>query len=145
MKSLYNALTKQDYLTRIAALTPQSKAAWGKMDAPQMMKHVRDLIQVAKGMKSMPSNKFVSFFTGKMAKSLIIHKDKPLPKGIGNEKLPPNDGFAKEKQQLIETLQAFELKNMLQSALPIFGKMTNEDWDKFLVKQLEHHLTQFGV
>ena len=145
MKSFQYLSTRQEYIDRIERIKANAKPSWGKMSADQMVKHLSELIELAEGKKVLKSNKFLNLLLSKILKKRILNNQKPLPKGLGSEKLPANKGFIVEKKALISLITHFELNDLSQVPLPLFGKMNAKEWDSFLVKQFEHHLSQFGV
>ena len=136
---------KQAFVARINTLTPRSQAHWGKMNVAQMLHHLNELTQTANGTRVMPSNTFVSSLIGRLVRNRLINNDRPLPKGLGNAPLPVAAGFEVEKKQLLNALNSLDFAKTSNKPLPLFGKLSANEWDKFLSKQLEHHLTQFGA
>ena len=147
MKSLHNPADKRAFIARLQALTPQARASWGKMSVDQMLWHLSELVELANGTRTQKRNWLVAVLTpliGGLLKSRIVTSDKPLPRNLGSAPLPASEGFAAEQARLTALLDRFELRNLSAQPLPIFGRMSATDWDKFLTKQLEHHLLQFG-
>ncbi len=144
-KSLLIPNDKQAFVDRLNKLTPRANAQWGKMDVGQMLRHLNELMQVANGTRVLPSNTFVSSLIGRLVRNRFINNDRPLPKGLGNAPLPVSTGFEAEKKQLMDALNGLDFNKTSSKPLPLFGKLSADEWDKFLSKQLEHHLTQFGV
>ena len=110
-----------------------------------MLAHLKELMELAVGKRTLKSNKLLSFFAGRILKNRIINNNKPLPRNLGNAKAPVSKGFEAEKNDLIDLINNFELRNLSTEPLGIFGKMSDSEWDNFLMKQFEHHLSQFGV
>ena len=48
-KSVWNSRARQELLERLERLAPEAKPRWGKMNAPQMLAHLRSWMQMAKG------------------------------------------------------------------------------------------------
>ncbi len=148
MKTLQNPADKRAFMARLNALTPQAQASWGKMSVDQMLRHLSDLVETATGTRTQPGSWLTSLLTvvlGRFLKSRLVSSDRPLPRNLGSAPLPASEGFAAEKARLLALLDRFEGRNLSTQPLPIFGRMSATDWDKFLVKQLEHHLLQFGA
>lgn len=143
--SLITPKNRQPFIERINMLTPTTPAQWGKMSVDQMLKHLNELVELANGSRVWPSNTFVSSLIGRLVRNRFINTDRPLPKGLGNAPLPVSAGFDQERTQLIDALKRLDFTHTSRKPLPLFGKLSPDEWDRFLVKQLEHHLTQFGV
>ncbi len=144
-KSLQIPQDKQVFIDRLHTLTPDARANWGKMNVAQMLHHLNELVQSANGTRVMPSNTVVSSLIGRFVRNRLINNDKPLPKGLGNAPLPLAAGFEVEKQTLLKALNGLDFTKTSTRPLPLFGKLSPNEWDTFLSKQLEHHLTQFGA
>ncbi len=148
MNSFNEIQTKEGYLQRLNLLTPASQARWGKMNVQQMLNHLNELFLTATGQKAVKDSvgvKMLSIVVGGVFKKRIIHSKKPFPKGIGNAPLPAAADFETEKGLLVGSLLNCKPSQFTKKSLSVFGKMSPELWDKFLVRQFEHHLSQFGV
>ena len=147
VKNLFESLVKEDILNRINKLTAQSQAQWGKMNVGQMLAHVQVPIGVAEGTRNIKRTLFGRII-GPLAKP-IIYNNKPFKRSLptdpsfvmlGNEK-----DFETEKQNLLEMVNNFSEKTIVNEVHPFFGKMTKEQWSIGTWKHLDHHLQQFGV
>jgi hypothetical protein len=77
-RSLSDARARQHLVDRLERLSPEAKALWGKMSAPQMLAHLADWMLMAKGeLKTAPKNRGLSF---PPVKQLAIYW-LPFPKG----------------------------------------------------------------
>jgi hypothetical protein len=146
VKNLFEPAVKQEIISRINKLTPQSQAAWGKMDVAQMLAHCRMPMGVAEGTHQLPRT-FIGRIFGPIAKKML-YNDKPFRRHLPTDKSfimkGPKD-FEKEKQGLIEMINKFNEQNIVVETHPFFGKLTKEQWSKGMYKHLDHHLQQFGV
>ena len=144
---MFDPTVKQGIIDRISKLTPQSQAQWGKMNVAQMLAHVQVPIGVAEGTNQTKRTLF-GRIVGPLAKP-ILYNNKPFKRSlptdpsfvmIGSEK-----DFEKEKQSLVEMVNNFSEKSIVNEVHPFFGKMTKEQWSIGTWKHLDHHLQQFGV
>ncbi|MDP4261042.1 MAG: DUF1569 domain-containing protein [Bacteroidota bacterium] len=147
VRNLFDPAVKEDIITRINKLTPQSKGLWGKMTVGQMLAHLQVPIGVAEGTRTLKRT-FFARLVGPLVKS-VIYNEKPFKRGLptdpsfvmtGSEK-----DFETEKQKLLSMINNFTEVNMVNEIHPFFGRMTKEQWSKGTWKHLDHHLQQFGV
>lgn len=140
--------TKLTYVQRINQLRATSSAKWGKMSVDQMLKHLIDLFQLANATRTTKMSwllTIVSSLIGPIIKNRLINNDRPLPKNLGNAPLPVSQGFEVEKQTLLASIDQFDQRKTSTKPVPLFGKLSPQEWETFLTKQLDHHLIQFGV
>jgi hypothetical protein len=122
VKNLFDPSVKQEIISRINKLTPQSQRLWGKMDVAQMLAHVQAPIGVAFGTNTVKGNwlmKLILPFFKKM-----LYDEKPWKQGLPTDKTE---------------------SNMINEKHPVFGKLTKENWSKATWKHIDHHLKQFGA
>jgi len=149
MYSLTQPGVASDIIGRMAQLSPDAKAHWGKMNVSQMLAHCQAPLLVALGEKQMKSN-----LTGKLFGSMIKKKmlqDAPFKKGLPTDPsfvVKDERNFSQERKQLMALLQRFARKGgaiIVARKHAIFGQMTPEEWGILTWKHLDHHFRQFGV
>ncbi len=149
MKNLLHDNVKQEILSRIDTLTPQSNAVWGKMNVNQGLRHMTMAFDISTGVldptvaKAPPMPKWLMKF--------FLLSVKP-PKGqaetfkemnmVANNVNPAE--FEREKQNLKQAVQDFGSKTFLPEN-KIAGKFTRDDWGKLNYNHTDHHLRQFGA
>jgi len=147
LKNMFDPAVKQEIISRIGKLTPQSQAQWGRMNVSQMLAHVQMPIGVAEGKHKLPRTLF-GRIVGPLVKS-IIYNNKPFKRSLPTDRSFVMTGrekeFEKEKQTLINMINNFSEQTMVDEPHPFFGKLTKEQWSKGTWKHLNHHLEQFGV
>ena len=146
VKSLFDSTVKQEIISRINKLTPQSQRQWGKMDTAQMMAHLQMPMGVGLGVHTIPRS-FIGRIFGPFAKK-ILYNDKPFSRNLPTDRsfiMKDAKDFLKEKEQLINMINQFNENNIVDTPHPFFGKLTKEQWAKGTWKHLDHHLQQFGV
>jgi hypothetical protein len=85
-----------------------------------------------------------------MIKRMIL-KPEPYKPGLPTAKefiITKTYDFEKEKKALIELVQQFSKngpQGLLKGPHPVFGKMTEAEWDFMQWKHLDHHLRQFAA
>lgn len=146
VKNLFDAAVKQELINRINALTPESKAQWGKMTVEQMLAHCQMPLGVATGKHILKRNLLFSLIGPLFKKQLF--NDKPFKRNLPTDKtfiIANPQEFAKEKQALIDMINSFSEGSMSGKPHPFFGSLSNEEWSKGTWKHLDHHLQQFAV
>lgn len=146
VKNLFDAGVKDEIITRIHKLTPESQRQWGKMTVSQMMAHLQMPLGVGIGKHKLSRN-FLGYTIGPLIKKLL-YNDKPFKRDLPTHKtfvIKGDRDFEKEKKQLLEMVNSFKEENLIDSPHPLFGRLTKEQWSKGTWKHLDHHLQQFGV
>ena len=147
MKSIFDKQKRDELINRIDSLNENSKAAWGKMNIYQMLKHCtlweEWILSEKKSKQTLMGRLF-----GKMVLKNILKDEKPLRRNtptIPEFKLKETDGdVASEKAKwtsLLEEYANFSNQNFVH---PFFGKMTKEQIGYLAYKHSDHHLRQFN-
>lgn len=150
MKSIRNEQCREELISRINSLSPDAKAAWGRMTVDQMLSH---LVQSGE----LPFQSSVPDASTWMSRTVIkplafyllpIPKEVPTSPEIDQQQNGrPPQGFETDK------VQAIELLNKLGTVAPdfkcldhpFFGKMSAKEWGLLAYKHADHHLRQFGA
>ena len=147
IKNLFDPVVKQDITDRINILTATTQHQWGKMDVAQMLAHVQIPMGVALGTNSVKGNWLMKLILPLFKKNL--YDEKPWKQGLPTDQsfimTGQSKDFEKEKNQLLDKINAFSESNMINEKHPVFGKLTKEQWSKATWKHIDHHLKQFGV
>lgn len=151
IEDMFDPQGKERMVARINALTPDSKAHWGKMSVGQMLAHCNVAYEIVhEPGKHAPPGPIGKLFAKVFAKNLVIGA-KPYPKSSPTAPMfvmkDPKD-FEAEKARLIAYINTtyeqgaahYEgLENMT------FGRLSAKEWNTLFSKHLDHHLRQFGV
>ena len=146
-KSLWNAQARLELLDRLERLSPSASPLWGRMNAPQMLAHLVDWMEMLRGGIHTVGRK--SPLRYPPLKQLAVYW-LPFPKGVPTSpeliSRKPSD-WATEHAALCRHISSFE--NADRTAIwpehPIFGKMTPNAWGVFGYRHTDHHLRQFGA
>ena len=148
MPSLFDPAARTVILERIARLTPERPAVWGRFTAPKMVCHVScDLRQGLGELDAGPPAGLVSRFP---INWLAIHVI-PWPRGKG--KSPPEflatepTTWAADLSRLRDLVERFGARGA-RAVWPqsrVFGRISGATWGVMVHKHLDHHLRQFGV
>jgi len=149
MQSLFSKEGLRSISERLDQLQANGTPQWGKMNAGQMLAHVRMAMEVPLGTHKLPPM-FIMKFLGGMIRRQIL-SDKPTSKNsptAASLKVGDPRDFTREKAALLQTLEKFSAAGragQLPDKHPYFGKLSPDEWDRFQQKHLDHHLGQFGV
>jgi hypothetical protein len=150
MKSLYNANDTVEIQRRLAALTGDRQALWGKMNVGQMMAHCVVALEAATGEREIP-HRLIGRLLGRLVKPLALGNDKPLKR---NSPTAPEFVIAGDRNFEDERARLAALIDRFATAGPagcttrphaFFGPMTPEEWAILNYKHLDHHLRQFNA
>jgi hypothetical protein len=148
MASLWDPGVPDPLLARLARLTPDTKARWGRFTCPDMVAHLNESMRMALAEITPASKKLpIRFFP---LKQLIIYL-LPFPKGVPTapELLVWSgravwDEEVKRFPELLARLSA-RAGDTSWPAHPAFGAMTRRAWGVLGYRHLSHHFDQFGV
>jgi hypothetical protein len=145
MKSLWNERDRRALGDRISRLTPDRKARWGRMTAPQMVAHLAASIRMATG--ELPVRQRRTPFRHPVIKQLLVYVI-PVPKGLPTDKAlqvdPTNwDADVADLRAMLEKFAARD-RTAPWPAHPAFGPLGAHAWGVLTHRHLDHHLRQFG-
>jgi hypothetical protein len=150
MKNVFDQQDVAEFISRINALTPETKPLWGKMSVEQMLAHCNVTYEMIYEIIHPKPNAFVKLLLKLFVKNTVVN-DKPYKR---NGQTAPQfiikdvRKFQSEKNRLIDylsrTLQLGE-GHFDGKESHSFGVLTKKEWNAMLSKHLEHHLSQFGV
>jgi len=146
MALIHDPQTRSAIEQRIRALTPDSRATWGKMSVDQMLWHVNQAIGLSLGTVTVgPGGPVMPAW---MLRTFVIN----MPWRKGGPTLPDfiarkQYDFDAERARLLQHISELAARPM-DSAWPkhpAFGNMSGKQVSTLTHKHLNHHLTQFGV
>lgn len=150
LSNIYSQSGSQVLINRINQLNPSTAAQWGKMNVSQMLAHCNISFEMAHNDNFKKSSPFLRFILKNLVKGGFVN-EKPLKKNSSTAPeliVNTEKNFAHEKQALVSYLnKTVELgeNHFNGKDHPGFGVMSSSEWNMFLGKHLDHHLTQFGV
>jgi hypothetical protein len=119
------------------------------MDAPQMLAHCSNVLEVATGRKN-PPRLFIGRILGPFFKA-IFSNEKQFKKNTPTDKsfiVADQRNFDQEKARLVELIRQFGEGGEAQCTRhphAFFGPLTPREWGIGMYKHLDHHLRQFGI
>lgn len=138
-------------LSYLNALTPDSKAQWGTMNAQRMVEHLTDTLRIATGKN--PQSLLVP--EDKLDKMLaFLDSDKPMAKEIQVPFATPEMKLRHEEIELaidefveewLEFEELYESNPECREVHPYYGPLNKAQWERLHAKHLTHHFEQFGL
>lgn len=150
MNSLVDQEGNKKMVNRLADLNPNSPAIWGKMDVIQMLVHCQKAVNIPFEKNNLKRNIFWTLF-GSFSKVIFINFNLPFQKNLPTDnafKMVGKSEFEKERSALISVINNYKTLDPgtpSNKSHPIFGKLSNREWDKLAWKHLDHHFRQFGI
>ncbi len=151
MTSIFEPAVREDLVRRLATLSPDTPARWGKFNATRMLAHVNDGLRMATG--ELPVKPRGRLLRNAIVRYLVIYVF-PFPKGAPTapELLARGanaDGaeFSAERATFAKLLADIgaQGERVTWPDHPAFGPMSRKDWSVLGYKHVHHHFTQFGV
>jgi hypothetical protein len=153
MATLFDPAQRQLMLNRLEKLTPNTKPAWGKLTAGNLLPHLADPIRSALGEYDgqLSGQKF---YKTKLGRWLVIYAIKKWPKSpptasqfdISKNGRKGTD-FEKDRKELFEVIERFGKMPSSTQFKPhaVFGNISYKSWGHLMNKHIEHHCRQFGL
>ncbi|MES2003879.1 MAG: hypothetical protein V4450_05115 [Bacteroidota bacterium] len=147
------AFLKNEVIPLLHTLESRQKGNWGKMDAQQMVEHLRDVCKVANGKIELSlintdpaaleaARAFVmseSHF--KENTRVPVMPSEPRAHKYGSM----SEAIAKLEPELADVFAVYAANPSLTLMHPIFGALNYEEQIQYLDKHIRHHLRQFGL
>mgnify|MGYP000909769133 CR=1 FL=1 len=146
MKSMANKADREELIARLKRIEPDTRPAWGRMSAPQMIVHLID--QMHHPLGDATAKPIISPMRLPGIRYLAIYVI-PWPKGRAQG--PPEAFVTKPTEwsadlsELLGLVDRFVAKDV-NGPWPlhaIFGKLSGKDWGVFCYKHFDHHIRQF--
>lgn len=146
MPSLYAAERRRELVDRLAHLSADRPARWGRFTAPQMVTHLLESSRMATGELQVPARTLPLQF---LLRPLFIHV-LPFPKSAPTAPLllaREPASWTSDVDMLRTAIEAVR-EPAAGAALPdhpAFGKMSAHDWGVLRYKHIDHHFRQFSI
>jgi hypothetical protein len=148
MPTIFDPQERQALLRRFDTLDPARPPRWGRMNAQQMLCHLKAAFEI--DFEAPPPAHISGPATHFPINWLVIHV-LPWPKGI----LPSPKEFLDFHPTTWEVDLA-AVKSLIEKAAahgpegswpmtPAFGKISGKSWGALIRKHADHHLRQFGA
>lgn len=152
MKNLAEPAAVREIAARLAAVTPDDPARFGKMTPHQMLGHLNDAYLVPLCRRAITPVKSPLRLPPAALKWLALRSGMqwrpgfPAPPEIAQDKggTPPTD-LDRDRATLLATIDEFATRLPQPCpSHPFFGDMTPDDWMRWGYLHADHHLRQFG-
>ncbi|MEO6407075.1 MAG: DUF1569 domain-containing protein [Ferruginibacter sp.] len=127
---------------------------WGKLNAQQMLEHVRDFFMVSTGDLSFdlvtPEEQLPKYREFLLSDKEFRENTKAPASVLGEEPLPLRfNNLEAASQALKESVERFfkyfEEQPGITTMHPVFGNLNSDDWILLHYKHVRHHFRQFGL
>ncbi|MEM1215240.1 MAG: DUF1569 domain-containing protein, partial [Bacteroidota bacterium] len=149
MQNIFTPQTIEAFQARIAKLSENSTAQWGKMNVYQMLKHCTENDKMMTGERQF-KRLFIGKIFGRMSLRSSTKDAKPLDRNSPTHPdliIKGNGDVEAQKQAWLRVLKGYYTKPAATFegfVHPFFGKMTPEQISVWAYKHIDHHLRQFG-
>ncbi|HXY49666.1 MAG TPA: DUF1569 domain-containing protein [Terriglobales bacterium] len=156
IRTLGNTADRLEILDRLGKIEPCSQRRWGRMTAHQAMVHLADSFRVTIGEKP-ASQARIRVTPIPLPRDFVkwVAMDLPLPWPRGVRTRPEVDQekggtrpqtFAADLQELQRLVERFTRrpKDFEYQSHPVFGVMSEAEWQRWGYLHMDHHLRQFG-
>ncbi len=145
---------ERQFIKSLAAIPPQTKGKWGKMNLQQMTEHVTDFFNVSSGKIQLPvvspeehMPKLKAFllsdkeFRENTKAPVQILGEEPVP--LRNETMEV--ALIKLQKSIDGFFTYFETHPATITTHPVFGPLNFDEWVLLHYKHVLHHSKQFGL
>ncbi len=145
---------KSDLFFLLRNLTADSKQAWGKMNAQQMVEHVTAFFNVSiekiKFDLVTPEEHLPKYKEFLLSDKEFRENTKAPLSVIGDEPLPLRyatleEALSKLHHSVENFFSFFEKDPEKTTTHPVFGPLNFKEWARLHYKHVRHHLKQFGL
>jgi hypothetical protein len=150
MKTLLHLTDRQEVLTRLKAVRPESQRRWGSMSAHEMICHLSDSFRASLGEKQVKPASTVA--TRTLLKWTALWLPIPWPHGVKTRpEMDQHDGgttpeeFTFDVDKLHVLFDRFVGSQHDFAPHPIFGAMSKAERMRHAYLHMDHHLRQFGA
>jgi hypothetical protein len=147
MKTMWAAEQQREVRARVARVTPDRQAQWGRMSAAQMMCHLAESLKMALGELQVAPKKVPIRYPP--LKQLIVYLA-PFPKNVPTAPelvaRTPGDWTVDvgDVQALLDRFTA-RGAGARWPEHPAFGRLSGRAWGVLVYRHMDHHLRQFGA
>jgi len=150
--NIFDQPAREEVFSRIQKLTVGSKGKWGRLSAPQMVRHLAEACRLA--FDEIPIADQSTFFTRTLAKWIFLSNIKPPGREKGKIKTLAEVDIVELKTTVAEMqIEKDNYKALVERMVstpelskkhPLFGKMSRKDWGLLTYAHADYHLTQFS-
>jgi len=149
-----NDFISNTFFSLVAELPGETKGKWGKMNAQQMIEHIRDFFNISIGQNRFglvtPEEHLPKYKEFLLSDKQFRENTKAPSSVLGEEPMPIRFGSMNDAVDALQkTVSAFNefFKNNpgKKTTHPVFGPLDYDEWVLLHYKHVNHHLRQFGI
>ena len=144
---------RHEMIPLLQTLEPSQKGKWGKMDAQQMVEHLRDVFKVANGRIIL---QLINTDPEQLAAARdFLLSDAPFKENTRVPMMPPEprphkyatlqEAIEKTAVEMEHVFTVYTENPSLLLMHPVFGELDYALQMRYLDKHVRHHLRQFGL
>ena len=148
MSTFADTTVKTTVRQRLASITPNAARQWGRMTPHQMVCHLTDGYRMAAGERSPKA--VDNFFSRSLVRWVALHSSMTWPKGVktvaeaDQERAGTKPAeWDRDLEELLGRHDAFQAKH--GNRHPMFGPLSEVEWNTWGFRHADHHLRQFGL
>ena len=150
-RSLLNQNERAELVARLQRLTADSPRRWGRMTPHQAVCHLSDSFRGIMGRNPLSPVRMVWGRT--LIKWIALYLPRPWPRGInGPPEVDQGIGgtkpvdFERDRRELEALMERFaQGRSRDFQPHPIFGRLSDAQWQRWAYLHIDHHLRQFGA
>jgi len=146
--SLWDEDPRRELLERLARLTANSRAQWGRMNAPQMLTHVNDQFRMALGdLATVPERLPIRYPPLNHLVAYVLPWPKSSPTAPELLARIDQSTWPVEVATFATLLQRFAAlpPDAAWPVHPAFGRLSRRGWALLGYRHTDHHFRQFGA
>lgn len=152
MKSLAQPGTRAEIIARVHGVRPDSTGRFGVLTAPEMIVHCTIALEAALGLR--PVSTAETFFMRHVVKYIALYSPGPWPPGFKTRpemdvrRNGPRPGeFVSDVAKLVQRVEEFGTRRPTGPLArhPMFGAMSESEWQRWAYLHTDHHLKQFSA
>lgn len=148
-KNLLNKTAAAEIIDRVQALQQHAPAAWGEMNATEMLYHCNLAnTQILEGTQAYRKSSFKQYLLRFLSLYIVPKFPKHMkgaPVNDTKDRIPATR-FEEQRQQFIDIVSRFAGRQQpIQLVHPAFGYINTKQWGVAAWMHMDHHLRQFGV
>ncbi len=149
MQTLFDPKAREQVLARIARLSPEARARWGRLTVDRMVVHLVDGLKVAFGESE--SEFQPGILSTRLGRWMVIDAPIPWPRGKVDApevffRTDPSADFERDRDTLHDYVERFARgPEQVWGRSPLLGNLGPEQWARLNWRHIDHHLRQFGA
>ncbi len=142
--------TRDALIARVRALSPDAPRQWGKMNVEQMLWHCAEAYKVALGDIDVGDKS--NWLFRNVIRPFAFYVPFPWPKN--GPTLPPFDAVRQQpavaaafmtlRDTVVALIARVAAANLDRAVHPAFGPLSQDEWQHWGWRHMDHHLRQFG-